>query len=475
MHDSGASSFRPLLVKFRDEFTATSFGNFVDLTMAWIVCTSRHRLSRAVVACRELGGSTKHHSAYYRFFSTARWAVDGACRVLFLMAVHFVPGVALYLSVDDSLTRRTGPQIWGAGMHHDPLLSNYNRGSRRSAVLSFGHSWVIVCLWIPLPWAPYRGLAIPVAVRLYRSRKTCPEADYAKRTELAAELLNLVASWAPAGRRLHIAGDREYSCQTVLRSLPEDAVYIGHLPMNAALYAPPSPRAKGQRGRPRKKGERLPNPKQLAQATEYPWELRRPIFYGKPVPLYIKSLQCLWYGVTGPQLVRIVVTRDPKGHLDNRAFVCTDPSMDPDEIVRIFSLRWEQEAMHRNLKQHLGLNDPQNGWWRRPHGKRRNTRRPGPEAHTRRGAAATTRTVPFILLTYGIIVLWYLRNGTPQDDVARARRLAPWYLHKAAPSFADMLTAARYAVLRDWNFAGPASEQPLPKTADALLEVCMAA
>ncbi|MCZ7600577.1 MAG: hypothetical protein M5U09_26580 [Gammaproteobacteria bacterium] len=254
---------------------------------------------------------------------------------------------------------------------------------------------------------------MPVAVRLYRSRKTCPQQHYAKRTELAAEILALVASWTPRGRRLRIVGDREYSCQAILRDLPQGAVFIGHLPMNAALYAAPSARTEKQRGRPPKKGPRLPTPKQLAGAALPPWELRRPIFYGKPVPILIKSLQCLWYSVTGPRLVRIVVTRDPKRRLDDRAYVCTDPHMDPDEIVCSFSRRWSQEVLHRNLKQHFGLNDPQNGWWRRPAGKRRDTRRPGPEPHAKRGAAATRRTVPFILLSYGLVVLWYLRQGTP--------------------------------------------------------------
>ena len=198
MQEDQASSFRHLLVKFRDEFTATSYGKFVVLTMAWIACVGRHRLSRVVVGCRELGGSAKHHSVFYRFFVRAGWRVDGLFRVLFRMAVRCVPGGVLCLSVDDTLCRRTGPQIWGAGMHHDPLSSNYNRGSRRKVSLSFGLSWVIVSLWVPLPWSQEIGLAVPVAVRLYRSPKTCPEHEYAKRTELAAELIALVATWTPS-------------------------------------------------------------------------------------------------------------------------------------------------------------------------------------------------------------------------------------------------------------------------------------
>jgi len=39
--------------------------------------------------------------------------------------------------------------------------------------------------------------------------------------------------------------------------------------------------------------------------------------------------------------------------------------------------------------------------------------------------------------------MWSLENGKPDQDVARARFLAPWYRHKREPSFADILDALR--------------------------------
>jgi len=56
---------------------------------------------------------------------------------------------------------------------------------------------------------------------------------------------------------------------------------------------------------------------------------------------------------------------------------------------------------------------------------------------------AVERTAPLCFLAYGITVVWYLRHGKPQEDVARAMAEAPWYTHKRQPSFSDMLAALR--------------------------------
>jgi hypothetical protein len=51
------------------------------------------------------------------------------------------------------------------------------------------------------------------------------------------------------------------------------------------------------------------------------------------------------------------------------------------------------------------------------------------------------RTVPFGLLCASLVVCWYTTQGQPALDVAAHRALSPWYRHKHAVSFADMLTA----------------------------------
>jgi hypothetical protein len=436
------SPFSEVLVNFRPALRSRSFANFVVLITGWVLCVGRHSLTRILQF--GAGGWGKHHSVLYRFLSRARWLVDGLSRILVGLILPTTGTGDIYLLVDDTLARRSGPHLWGAGMYHDPLNSNYGRGAQsRTVTFAYGQSWVIVSLWVPLPWEPDRGLALPVACRLYRAKKHCEATEYHKRTDLAVELLDLVASWLPNERRLVVLGDSEYTCCTVIRKAPSARVFVGPMDMRAALYLPASP--KRGRGRPAHKGARLPSPKTLAADNTVPWQSVTVRLYGHAaVKVLVKTQVGLWFRVAGARLVRMVVTRDPKGRMDDRAYVSTDPQMDVGLILTLYSKRWPQEVMHANIKQHLGAQDPQNGWWRRSSTDPAPSRKiAGPQPHTKRGALQTQRTFPCVLLVYSLVVLWYFLHGEPTRDVQRVRQRAPWYRHKAEPSFADMLAALR--------------------------------
>jgi hypothetical protein len=470
-----ASSLQWLLVNFSPLFTEPSFGNFVALASGWLLCTGRRTISR-VIQVSDLGDEARrHHSSLYRFFSRAVWDSDrlGAC--VFQLVLELLPADAgIVLTVDDTLCRKGGAHIWGGGMHHDALLSTYGGVSKALKLFSFGHNWVILNVCIPLPWNAKRAIAIPIGFRLYRSKKRCPPTQYRKRTELARELAEQAAARVPAERRITLVGDTEYACREVVRDLPERVKFVGPMNMGAALYDPPP--AKGvYRGRPRKKGKRIRSPRQLIADKRTRWIRRTVVIYGREVEVLVKTQACLWYTVAGGRLVRMIVTRDPKGRIEDRAYFATDAEMGVAAIAQRFALRWTQEEMHRNVKQHLGLEDPQNGWWRRPRGQRRNKKTPGPQPHKHRGSRAVSRTVPFILTTYAIVVLWYLANGNPRSDVARVRRRAPWYRDKTEPSFGDMLAALRRRLWAEQIFSDPGAGQGAAKIDAALIEWLCAA
>ena len=71
-------------------------------------------------------------------------------------------------------------------MHYDALLSNYGRGKSSVKYIN----WVIVCLCVQTPWNKDRYMAIPIALRLYRSKKHCPKRQYRNSTD--ARLINLL-------------------------------------------------------------------------------------------------------------------------------------------------------------------------------------------------------------------------------------------------------------------------------------------
>jgi hypothetical protein len=88
---------------------------------------------------------------------------------------------------------------------------------------------------------------------------------------------------------------------------------------------------------------------------------------------------------------------------------------------------------------------------------------------------AVKHTVPFILTTYALVVLWYLANGSPKDDVERVRIRAPWFLHKTEPSFGDMLASLRRHIWAARNISETTVHQGSGKIDEALEDLLCAA
>jgi hypothetical protein len=215
-------------------FTAPSVLNFSFLLRTWLRCHERHTVAGLLRASRGLGDKPfdKHFSVFHRFFTRARWETDRLGYVLIYLIEPWLTDEVTRM-IDDTLARRSGPRILGAGMHHDPLASSMHGNNGRRTTFAFGLNFVVLALWVHLSWTHSGGIALPILVRLYRSKRTCPENLYRKRTELAGELIQIATQWFST-RRITVMGDREYACETVLRALPPAGVqFVGPLPMNA--------------------------------------------------------------------------------------------------------------------------------------------------------------------------------------------------------------------------------------------------
>lgn len=467
------ASLQGVLSSFAWCFTQPSFENFVAMVSGWILCQGRHCISRVI----QVGGGPvrkKHFSSFYRFLSRSRWDADDIGRVLFEQLLRWLP-TDIEALIDDTLCHRSGPHIFGGGMHHDASRSTYGRGtaSARMKLFAFGQSWVVFALRLPLPWDCLRGISVPILFRLYRPKRRCPEGQYKKRTELALELTKLFESWIPAGYRLFLAGDAEYACQTLVRGLAKTTTFVGPMVMDAALYEPAGPYPGF--GRPRKKGRRLQSPRQLVASKSVRWKRVTIHVYGRKVKVLIKTMTCLWYKVGGTRMVRMVVTRDPKGLIGDRAYFVTDPDVAVGELLERFSRRWLIEVSFRDAKQHLGLEDPQNGWGRRKAGSHRRRKRPGPQPRGRRGEGATLHTLPLAFTAYAVVVIWYLQQGREHRDVRRARERMPWYKSKHSPSFNDMLVALRRETWAGRLSADPQNGRDRRKMRDWLSDALLAA
>src|SRR5260370_15126204 len=95
--------------------------------------------------------------------------MDVLCLHLVRLVVSLLaPGALLLWAVDDTLCRKRGLTLYGAGMHHDPLLS-----SRAKPLFSWGHDWIVLFLVIVNPfWTPGMDFALHIVIPLYRIRHT---------------------------------------------------------------------------------------------------------------------------------------------------------------------------------------------------------------------------------------------------------------------------------------------------------------
>jgi hypothetical protein len=427
-------TFCVLLTAFQTCFQARSFPTYQWLMAGWVQCLGRRTITAVALASGAIG--ERHISVFHRFFARGQWSLDKVGQVVFQLALHWVPAdQPLHLLGDDTLARKSGKCVSLASMHHDPLLS-----SGRKPFFSFGHVWVVLALWVPLPMGQGRGFALPILVRLYTgakrggradapSRRTAgkrrqvAEAAHAARDrrtklELLREMVGLVAEWAQ-GRTLYLEVDSAYAGRTILENRPPNVEVVSRLRLDAALWAPAPRRRPGRKGRPRRRGARLPNPAQLAARCRR-WQTISVAIYGGAVTTQVLTLRALWYVALREAPVRIVVVRDPSGKRRDEAFFCTEVSADAVFILEAYARRWSLEVTFHDTKQYLGLADPQC-----------------------QAPRAVQRTAPFAFIVYDLVLLWFAAHVHSADQVTWTIR--PWYRHKTAPSFADMLEALRRA------------------------------
>jgi hypothetical protein len=233
--------------------------------------------------------------------------------------------------------------------------------------------------------------------------------------------------WYPQ-REIVAVADRAYASLKLLdqcRKLSNPITFTTRLRLDAALYEPAPARRPGQIGRPRLKGERLPNFPEVAQDPTTVWKPTTIAnWYGSGERMVeIASKTAMWYS-TGLFAVplRWVLIRDPEGRFKPQALLCTELEADPQQILSWFVMRWQLEVTFQEMRRHLGF-ETQRQW----------------------SEMAIRRTTPALLGLFSIVTLLAHRQMRQAAGALRAgalRRQAAWY-HKAHPTFADALALVR--------------------------------
>ena len=401
---NGAATWSAIIASVASAFTRPSFAIFADLAAGWVLTPGRRTITRII--CVVDPGHRRSHDAYHRFLRDGVWEMGELWRVLAVAMVArlVAPDAPVVIDLDDTLHHKTGRHVEGAGIFRDAVRSTRNR-----TVHALGLNLVVITLRITPPWGGM-PIGLPVAARV--RRKT----DGPSTVELARAMLLELAGWLPE-HHFQLACDGAYA--TLCGAGIERVHVTSRLRRDAAVYALTPPRT-GRRGRPRKKGERLPAlAVQAAEATG--WQTVTYDQRGTKIVRQVWSRRLLWYHVAKDRPLLLVIVRDPDGIQPDDYFITTDIDATPEWVACHYAGRWSIEVTFRDEKQHLGGEDPQ--CWKRQ----------GPE-----------RAACLSLWLHATIWLWYLQVWGPQ----RSWTPTPWYPAKTHASFADALAALRVVLWR---------------------------
>jgi hypothetical protein len=254
--------------------------------------------------------------------------------------------------------------------------------------------------------------------------------------------------WLPE-RPLVLVVDSGYAALEFLGCLAnrkQPITCITRLRLDAQLYAPVRPRRKGQIGRPRRKGVRLPSLQQRLRDRKTKWsKVTVPHWYSAgPRTIQIATGTAVWYRVGLPVVpIRWILIRDPQQEFRPQALLSTNLEVAPQQAVQWFVLRWQLETTLAEVRAKLGV-ESQRQW----------------------SDLAIARTTPCLLALFSLVTLW----AADLDQRGQLSvRPSAWY-RKHQLTFSDTIAAVRQQLWTDSLFAWSTPKQDQIKTPRVLLQ-----
>jgi len=375
---------------------------------------------RTVTCWLRAGGMQQDYRAYYYFLgSLGRKVQFVSSRLLRLLVDKAAPPTRWLFALDDTPTKRYGPHIEGAGIHHNPTPGPADQE------FLYGHVWVTMAWVIRHPCWGVIGL--PLQALLYVRKKQIDLLDalygvkFRTKLDMAAELVEWLADWLKfTGRTLWIVVDGAYASRPFLRrALAAGVVIVSRLRKNAALRSLPEPT---RPGRPARRGRKPKYGKEKISLTKraahrFGWQSGDFTLYNKTVRKTFKTFVATYEPVGG--VIRVVLVRETDGW---RAFFCTQVAATVAEILEAVADRAAIEQDFHDVKEVHGAGQQQlRNYW------------------------ANIAAYHLTLWLYTLVELWAWDRdqGTLSD-----RSVSPWDKPERRPSHADRCKALRSCCIR---------------------------
>lgn len=343
-----------LFKHFQPHFTQPGFRFFTAFVMVFAQIDRRLLVTHVVTS----GIVGRHYTCFYKFLKNGSWSVSHVGQVLASLVITKCWPKSnesqpkdeprrVFAAIDDTVAPKFGKHFDGLGVHHDPM----NKANPKR--LSRGHCFV--CLALIAEQRRDHFVAMFVRAVLYVQEKTCQANQaFVTKLELGVSLMQQVQT--PDHILLVVVADGAYAKKTFVQGILQSGRHvISRLRTDTIFYDHPEPRKPGQRGCPRKYGDK--HKAKVWAADPEGWEEASLVLYGKPARLKIKSCLALQRRLGGvPIRIVAVCWKSKPGICEDPVYLfSTDTQMSAEEIVRAYGSRFCIETGFRDSKQSFGL------------------------------------------------------------------------------------------------------------------------
>jgi hypothetical protein len=419
-----------VLQHFRPAFTSPTWHKVQILVVGTLLARGRRTVTAAL---KQMGlHQDQHFTLYHQLLNRACWSSLIMSRRLLqlLIATFIASGGTLEIVIDETLERRWGPKISKRGRHRDKMKS-----TKHQSVTSSGLRWVVMMLVVQLPWT-HRAWALPFFSVLATTPKVSEKLGKPHKTiaQIAQQMVITVRRWFPDAAQvpMKLIGDTAYSTVELgLCCAKHNVTLVAPLRLDSRLYEPAPDttdgqkvgkmgrrRYKGQKGRPRVKGAALPKVSSVLDNPTTEWVSVKVRWYdASEQTLQMVSGTGVWYRTGLPALpLKWVLTRDPGGKREPKAYFSTDIREEAQEIIGSFIKRWTIEVTFEESREHLGV-ETQRQW----------------------SDLAIERSTPGLLGLYSLVAVF--GKGLYPDGKIPVHTTA-WYRKREA-TFSDVLAVVR--------------------------------